>query len=407
MVADEQGLPIVAAVALRRADGRVLLVRHTDAAHPGAAEGRWTLPAEPVADDEVVETALARLLQLRLHLASHATEFSESVGLPGAIANVFTCAEWSGDPAYSADDYADAAWAAPHAPGGVDLPESVRTYLASAFPAPQAPARGDTPQAPGRGDTPQAPGRGDTPQAPGRGDTPQAPGRGDTPQAPGRGDTPQVPARGDTPQAPGRGDTPQAPGRVVPAVSTPTTGEPKNLIRRDAAPPAAPALWSMTPDSLVAELEEAREALAAAYARFDEAWLDVTLDGDWAPVDLLHHCATVEAYYASEARRLAEEPGHTWRDFNPDQGAAERAGLARPEDRATQARLQAIRVDTLAWIEALDSEDLAAYGNHAERGAVRIGDRIQQIANHDRAHTEPLAAMLAATEDDTDDEDGE
>ena len=150
MVADEQGLPIVAAVALRRADGRVLLVRHTDATHPGAAEGRWTLPAEPVADDEVVETALARLLQRRLHLASDATEFSESVGLPGAIANVFTCAEWSGDPAYSADDYADAAWAAPHAPGGVDLPESVRTYLASAFPAPQVPGREDTPQAPGR-----------------------------------------------------------------------------------------------------------------------------------------------------------------------------------------------------------------------------------------------------------------
>ena len=398
MVADEQGLPIVAAVALRRADGRVLLVRHTDATHPGAAEGRWTLPAEPVADDEVVETALARLLQLRLHLASDATEFSESVGLPGAIANVFTCAEWSGDPAYSADDYADAAWAAPHAPGGVDLPESVRTYLASAFPAPQAPARGDTPQASGRGDTPQASGRGDTPQASGRGDTPQAPARGDTPQAP---------ARGDTPQAPARGDTPQAPARVVPAVSTPTTGEPKNLIRREAAPPAAPPLWSMTPDSLVAELEEAREVLTAAYARFDEAWLDVTLDGDWAPVDLLHHCATVEAYYASEARRLAEEPGHTWRDFNPDQGAAERAGLARPEDRATQARLQAIRVDTLEWIEALDSEGLAAYGNHAERGAVRIGDRIQQIANHDRAHTEQLAAMLAATEEDTDDEDGD
>ncbi len=387
MVADEQGLPIVAAVALLRADGRVLLVRHTDSAHPGAAEGRWTLPAEPVADDEVVETALARLLQRRLHLASDATEFSESVGLPGAIANVFTCAEWSGDPAYSADDYADAAWAAPHAPGGVDLPEGVRAYLASAFPAPQLP------------------GRGDTPQVPARGDTPQAPARGDTPQAPARGNTPQAPARGDTPQAPARGDTPQVAGRVVPAVSTPTTGAPKNLIRREAAPPTAPPLWSMTPDSLVAELEEAREALTDAYARFDEAWLDVTLDGDWAPVDLLDHCATVEAYYASEARRLADEPGYTWQGFNPDQGAAERAGLARPEDRATRARLQSIRVDTLAWIEALDSEDLAAYGNHAERGAVRIGDRIQEIARHDREHAEQLAAMLAATE--ADDEDGE
>ena len=38
---------------------------------------------------------------------------------------------------------------------------------------------------------------------------------------------------------------------------------------------------------------------------------------------------------------------------------------------------------------------------------MRIGDRIQEIARHDREHTEQLAAMLAATEDDTDDEDGE
>ena len=334
MVAEGTELPIVAAVALRRTDGRVLLVRHADASHPGAAEGHWTLPAEPVADDEVVETALARLLEDRLHLASDHVEFSESVGLPGAIANVFACAEWTGDPAYSADDYADAAWAAPHAPGAVDLDEGVRTYLAGAFPAP-APA----------------------------------------------------------------------PQPAVPAVSMPHSGEPKNLIRREATAPAAPAVWSMTPDDLLAELEEARAALTTAYERFDEAWLDVTLDGEWAPVDLLAHCATVEAYYAAESRRLAEEPGHTWRGFNPDQAEAERAGLARPGDRAVRARLQAIRADTLAWIETLDANALAAYGNHAERGAVRIGERIEKIARHDREHTEQLAAMLAATEADDEDAD--
>ncbi|MYD65288.1 MAG: hypothetical protein F4X26_04805 [Chloroflexi bacterium] len=334
MVAEGSELPIVAAVALRRADGRVLLVRHADESHPGAAEGRWTLPAEPVADDEVVETALARLLEQRLHLASDRAEFSESLGLPGAIANVFACAEWSGDPAYSADDYADAAWAAPHAPGRVDLTESVRAYLASAFPAPAPPP---------------------------------------------------VPA--------------------VPAVAMPHSAEPKNLIRREAEPPPAPAVWSMTPGDLLAELEEAREALTAAYERFGEAWLDVTLDGEWAPVDLLAHCATVEAYYAAESRRLAEQPGYTWQGFNPDQSEAERAGLPRPEDRAVRARLQAIRAETLAWIETLDANALAAYGNHAERGAVRIGERIEKIARHDREHTEQLAAMFAATE--ADDEDAE
>ena len=185
----------------------------------------------------------------------------------------------------------------------------------------------------------------------------------------------------------------------------PHSAEPKNLIRREAEPPPAPAVWSMTPGDLLAELEEAREALTAAYERFDEAWLDVTLDGEWAPVDLLAHCATVEAYYAAESRRLAEQPGYTWQGFNPDQSEAERAGLPRPEDRAVRARLQAIRAETLAWIETLDANALAAYGNHAERGAVRIGERIEKIARHDREHTEQLAAMLAATE--ADDEDAE
>jgi ADP-ribose pyrophosphatase YjhB (NUDIX family) len=326
----EPGLPLVAAVALRRGDGRVLLVRHAEAARTGAAGGRWTLPAEPVADDEVVEQALARLLRERLHLASKSTEFSESIGLPGAIANVFTCTEWAGEPQYAAADYADAAWAAPHAPGGVDLAEGVRDWLAGAFPAPEPPPR----------------------------------------QA-------ATLQRSKTAAAPTARPTPAKP------VSKGAT----------------------TAEEVVAELEGARAELLEAYAKLDEAWRDVSLDGGWAPVDLLAHCATLEAYYASEARRLIEEPGHTWREFNADQGAAERAGRARPADRAERARLEAVRAETLAWVEGLAPDDLAAYGNHAERGAVRVGERLEGIARHDRAHAEQLAKMLAATEDDPDDQD--
>ncbi len=54
--------PLVAAIALRRRDGRVLLVRHADGDRSGAGQ-RWTLPSEPVRDDEVVEQAMARLLR--------------------------------------------------------------------------------------------------------------------------------------------------------------------------------------------------------------------------------------------------------------------------------------------------------------------------------------------------------
>ena len=306
--------PLVAAAALLRGDGRVLLVRAADASRAGAAEGHWTLPAEPVADDETAEAALARLLRERLRVAGGDIGFAESVALPEAIANVFRCTGWSGDPRYSSADFADAAWAEPHAPGVADLADGVREWLAEAFPA------------------------------------------------------------------------------LAAAVAAPRPSAPAGA----AAPPTARA---PTADELASELEAAREALEAAYARIGEAWRDVTLDGGWAPLDLLDHCATVEAYYASESRRLAERPGHTWRPFSPDQEAAARAARPRPGDRETRERLRAVRQGTLEWVGGLGADDLAAYGNHAERGAVRVGERVRLVAEHDRAHAAQLAAMLAAAED--------
>ena len=308
--------PLVAAAALLRGDGRVLLVRAADASRAGAAEGRWTLPAEPVADDETAEAALARLLRERLRVAGGEIEFAESVALPEAIANVFRCTGWSGDPRYSSADFADAAWAAPHAPGVADLADGVREWLAEAFPAPAVP--------------------------------------------------------------------------LAAAVAAPRPSAPAGAV---AAPVRSP-----TADELASELEAAREALEAAYARIGEAWRDVTLDGGWTPLDLLDHCATVEAYYASESRRLAERPGHTWRPFSPDQEASDRAARPRPGDRETRERLRAVRQGTLEWVGCLGADDLAAYGNHAERGAVRVGERVRLVAEHDRAHAAQLAAMLAAAE---------
>ena len=295
------GKPLVAAAALRRSDGRILLVRHAVEERSGAGS-RWTLPAEPVADAETAEQALARLLGNRLRLSPERREFSDSIALPSAIANVFLCSSWRGDPQYAATDFLDAAWASPGGTGGIDLVDGVREWLRS------------------------------------------------------------LPAGGG----------------------------------------ALPNSASL--EELTAELITARDALRAAYLALDEPWRDVSLDGEWAPVDLLMHCATVEAYYASEARELLETPGHTWRPFNPAQGAAERAGRARPpDDRAELERLDALRAETLGWLETLGQDELDAYGDHADRGAVRVGDRIARIVAHDRAHTQQLEKMLAASQADPDD----
>lgn len=291
---------LVAAAALRRRDGRVLLVRHSDGEQSGFGTN-WTLPYEPVNDDEVVEQAIARLLRERLHLASKRIEFSSSIALPNAIANIFLCTAWTGEPQYSDSDFLDAAWASPGETGSIDIVAGVRSWLE------------------------------------------------------------ELPSEGN------------------------------NLISRS----------SMSIEELVSEITSSRKALLAAYFELDEIWRDVSLDEEWAPIDLITHCASVEAYYISETRKLTETPGHTWRPFNASQAEIERLHRFRPKsDGAELARLDAIRTDTIMWIELLEQEQLDSFGNHPERGAVRIGDQISKIVSHDQAHTKQLAKMLVASQTD-------
>jgi ADP-ribose pyrophosphatase YjhB (NUDIX family) len=156
----------------------------------------------------------------------------------------------------------------------------------------------------------------------------------------------------------------------------------------------APAL---TPDALMAELDEARRELLAAFDAIPHRLRVEALEGGWSPLDVLSHVADAEAYYASETRLLQTTAGHTWRPFNDAQwneahDLRRRAGSVEAEDRV-RARLELARSDTRLWLKFLDPADLEAYGNHAERGAVQIGDRIEKIARHDREHTDQLRTM--------------
>jgi len=88
---------------------------------------------------------------------------------------------------------------------------------------------------------------------------------------------------------------------------------------------------------------------------------------------------------------------------------AEMLGIA-PEEVSVDAVIAALvesrQANDKAEHEAALVQARERLSKHAERGAVRIGERIQLIANHDQAHTEQLAAMLAATEAD-DEEDAD
>ena len=149
--------------------------------------------------------------------------------------------------------------------------------------------------------------------------------------------------------------------------------------------------------AIAALLVEARQELIAACESIAALMRERPLDESWSPLDVLAHAASAEAYYAGEARRLLETPGHSWRPFNIAQWEDDHRSRPPAPEAELRARLDKLRTHTLAWLETLDRERLAAYGNHPQRGAVTVGDRIEKIARHDREHTAQLRAMIEAT----------
>ncbi|MFA7295858.1 MAG: NUDIX domain-containing protein [Dehalococcoidia bacterium] len=146
-------------------------------------------------------------------------------------------------------------------------------------------------------------------------------------------------------------------------------------------------------EALERSLIAAREELLAAYERVPAASRERALDGEWAPVDVLHHCAAREAYTVAEALRFAETPGHRWREFSTEQAEVERRLHRRPSDAEARERLLRVHDDTLRIVQSLMPEQLLHFGVHPERGAVQVREQLEGIAAHDREHIQQLQAM--------------
>ncbi|MEI6666504.1 MAG: NUDIX domain-containing protein [Chloroflexota bacterium] len=281
---------LAAGVRIRRDDGSVLLVQH----HAGVAAGRWSVPFDGVAEDEVAESAALRVLRDALHLEPGQFEFAETISIPSAdediVVNVFDALGWAGEPRFNARDFDDAGWLDATRLDGVDVVPEVAKFLN---------------------------------------------------------------------------------GGVV-------AGEVHAVVE--------------------AALVEARQALLDAYEAIPERWRERELDTVWAPVDVLHRCAAVEAYTLGEAVRLAETPSHVWREFNADQAEADRKLRARPSDAEVRERLLAAHDDTLRMVQALMPEQLLHFGAHPSKGTVQVRQMLEGIAAHDREHTDQLRAMQATAQ---------
>ena len=156
------------------------------------------------------------------------------------------------------------------------------------------------------------------------------------------------------------------------------------------------ALDGYSAASLQHLLAESRGGLVAAFEAVPLPQRGEPLLEGWSPIDVLAHVADVEAYYAAEAQVLLEEAGHTWRPFSEYQWKLAYR-LREPEEEATlRARLERVRDETEVWLATLTPDELSRYGNHAERGAVMVGERIEKIARHYDEHADQLRVMATA-----------
>jgi hypothetical protein len=158
---------------------------------------------------------------------------------------------------------------------------------------------------------------------------------------------------------------------------------------------APPALDDVQSEKLATLLVEARTEVFAAYEAIPAHDRERDFDAGWAPVDVLAHLASAEAYYADEARRLLESPQHAWCPFNTEQWDADRRYRARPMDSEVVSRLNHVQTETLKAVAGLVQAQLASYGTRVGGGAIRVGEAFAHIAEHDREHIEQLSKIQA------------
>jgi ADP-ribose pyrophosphatase YjhB (NUDIX family) len=138
---------IVSAALMVRDDGHLLLVQHPSS-HADFG-GLWSLPLEPLPDDEVAEAVLAKLLSDRFHVRPGPIEFADTIYFDGAsggryIVNVFACHDWEGEPKFAETDYEDAGWIPPGSQSSLALIPELEQWLATAFEGGATPADGAT-----------------------------------------------------------------------------------------------------------------------------------------------------------------------------------------------------------------------------------------------------------------------
>ena len=129
---------LAAAVALRRQDGKVLLLKHKNLF---PFPKKWSFPVTIVSESETAEDAIERVLRDHVHIRAPDITFVDTIYVTGFddtnfVLNIFFCEHWDGEPQYDPQNYDDAIW---YTPGNSDdryqVISEINTWMASSLPS--------------------------------------------------------------------------------------------------------------------------------------------------------------------------------------------------------------------------------------------------------------------------------
>jgi len=113
----------------------------------------------------------------------------------------------------------------------------------------------------------------------------------------------------------------------------------------------------------------------------------------WSVVEIVAHLAEDELVTSWRYRQMLENPGCSLTGFDQDKWAA----YGRYREWSAREALEMFRLlrgANLRMLRALNDEEWARYGEHAERGRITVRDLSSHMAGHDMNHLEQIHALL-------------
>jgi len=117
--------------------------------------------------------------------------------------------------------------------------------------------------------------------------------------------------------------------------------------------------------------------------------------GAWSAIETVGHIVEVEAIWAGRFRQMLAAEHPTFPAYNPDEAVQQR-DYQNKQPSGLLIAFAEQRAEQVAFLRILRPAQLARTGVHPTRGVISVADGIAILANHDRAHSQQIAAAIAA-----------